>query len=191
MNVPDLRRLLIGGGALVAAAAAGLLTAIPAMADESASMTPLVACDSSLTVPCSADVTGPGSAMDYTVTLPGVGTILVTLDASGTIMTAVVSPLTGFTASPAEISEEGNHVSFTLTSTTGPTKVLEVSIKATPSATGGTPTVTAKVKAGETENETETETETEGAGGTEAKTVSTGKAKSGGGEHSGGGGGGD
>lgn len=146
------RRQLIGGASLAAAAAATIVLAAPALAhDGLRTPTPLAACSATvpLTTPCSAAVTAPATtAGDYTVTLPGIGTLTITIDANSVVTGATVSGLTGFTASTPKVDKDGDRVTVTLTSTTDPNQVykLKVAVKA-PATAGGPATVTAKVKA--------------------------------------------
>jgi hypothetical protein len=165
------RRFLIGGASIAAAAGAAVVLAGPAFANESTSPeappTPLAACASTLplTTPCSVDVTAGATAGTFMVTLPGVGTLNITVDATTNLVTAAsVTGLTGFTASTPAIGEDGNRVSVTLTSTTDPNQVYVLKVAVKPPATaGGAPTITAKVKAGEKE-ETDADDQNEQSG---------------------------
>ena len=158
------RRLLIGGASLAAAAGAALVLAGPALAHEGSTPevapAPLAACASTLplTTPCSVDVTAGAMSGDFVVTLPGVGTLNITVDPTTNKVTAAsVTGLTGFTATPVKVDGDGDKVSVTLTSTTDPSQVYVLKVAVKPSATGGPPTITAKVKAGDTENEDKNE----------------------------------
>ncbi len=142
-----LRRLLIGGASLATAAAATLVLAAPALAHDKTA-TPLSPCTSPpLTTPCSATATP--SAGGYTITLPGIGTLNITLDPTTNAVTgATVSGLdAGFTASAVKVDKDADRVVVTFTSTTNPSQVykLKVAVKA-PATAGAAPTVTAKVK---------------------------------------------
>jgi hypothetical protein len=145
------RRQIVGGVSLAAAAAATVMFAVPALAHDGAKK-PLPACSSTLplTTPCAATVTPPAApGGNYTVTLPGIGTLNITVDpATNQVTAATVSGLNaGFTASTPKIDADKDSVKVTFTSTTDPNQVyrLKVSVKA-PATAGGTPTVTAKVK---------------------------------------------
>jgi predicted secreted protein len=141
----DLRRLLIGGVS-VASAAAMLLTAAPALAHDG-TPTPLPACSSTLplTTPCSAPVTT--TATGYSIILPGIGTLDITVDpVTNKVTAATVSGLdANFTASAVKIDKDGDSVAVTLTSVSTPTQVYRLKVAVKPNATGA-PTVTAKVK---------------------------------------------
>ena len=157
------RRLLVGGASLAAAAGAALVLAGPALANEGSTPevapTPLAACASTLplTTPCSVDVTAGAVSGEFVVTLPGVGTLNITVDPTTNKVTAAsVTGLSGFTATPVKVDGDGDKVSVTLTSTTDPNQVYVLKVAVKPSATGA-PTITAKVKAGETENEDKNE----------------------------------
>ncbi len=160
-----LRRLLIGGASLAAAAATTLMLAAPTLANETPKP-PLPACGTTLplTTPCSAGVTPPATpGGSYVVTLPGIGTLNITIDPTTNMATAAsVSGLTGFTASTVKIDGDGDKVSVTFTSTTDPTQVyrLSVSVKK-PATAGGAPTVTAKVKTAHKHHDDETNEQSE------------------------------
>lgn len=159
------RRLLIGGASLAAAAATTLVLAAPTLAN-STPKPPLPACGTTLplTTPCSAGVTPPATPIgSYVVTLPGIGTLNITIDPTTNKVTAAsVSGLTGFTASTVKIDGDGDKVSVTFTSSTNPSQVyrLRVSVKP-PTTAGGAPTVTAKVKAAHKHHEDETNEQSE------------------------------
>lgn len=141
----DLRRLLIGGVSM-AAAAASLLTAAPALAHDG-TPTPLPTCSATLplTTPCSAPVTT--TATGYSIILPGIGTLDITVDpATNKVTAASVSGLdANFTASAVKIDKDGDSVAVTFTSVSTPTQVHKLKVAVKPNATGA-PTVTAKVK---------------------------------------------
>ena len=158
------RRLLIGGASLAAAAGAVLVLAGPALANEGSTLeeapAPLAACASTLplTTPCSVDVIAGAMSGDFVVTLPGVGILNITVDPTTNKVTAAsVNGLTGFTATRVKVDGDGDRVSVTLTSATDPSQVYVLKVAVKPSATGGAITITAKVKAGDTENEDKNE----------------------------------
>lgn len=145
-----LRRLLIGGASLAVAAMTAVVVAAPALADDTTTTpTPLPTCGSTLPLmtPCSAVVAPPVAGV-YAVTLPGIGTLSITIDPiTNAVTVASVSGLTGFTASAVKVDGDRDKVAVTFTSTTDPAQVyrLKVSVKA-PAMVGGAPTVTAKLK---------------------------------------------
>ena len=192
LNPRAVRRLLIGGASLAAAAGAAMVLAGPALANEGSTPdvapTPLAACASALplTTPCSVDVTAGATAGDFVVTLPGIGTLNITVDPTTNKVTAAsVTGLTGFTAAPVKVDGDGDKVSVTLTSTTDPNQVYILKVAVKPPATaGGPPTITAKVKAGETENEDKDEQKAEHDGGSSGAALSDhGGHHKGGGDH--------
>ncbi|MDQ6918942.1 MAG: hypothetical protein M3Z98_06250 [Candidatus Dormibacteraeota bacterium] len=189
------RRQLVGGVSLTGAVAFSIMLAVPAIAHDGESGTPLAACSATLplTTPCSATVTPTPAAgvTDYAVTLPGVGTLNITIDPVTNLIT--LAKVTGvdpaFTASAVTINEDGNKASVTLTSADG-TQVYTIKASVKPPATaGGAPTITAKVKTPEKE-EADDESEASDADDAPgaAKPVSAPRG-GGGGEHKGGGGG--
>jgi hypothetical protein len=164
------RKKLIAGGSLVVAAVFAVMLAIPALADEGETKTPPPACDFTtlpLTAACAAIVTAPAAtAGDYFVTLPGGGTLTISIDGTGVVTGATVAGLTGFTASVPVVDKDGDKVKVTLTSTDG-TQVINVSASVKPPATpGGPATVKAKAKPGEKEDADEANEAAEGSGST-------------------------
>jgi hypothetical protein len=178
------RKQLIAGASLAAAAAATLMLAAPALADEGEIHPTPTPCATSLplTTPCAAPVMNPATG-SYTVTLPGIGTLSITVDPTTSLITTATFTLasgTTFTASAVTINEDNNKASVTVTDGTA---VYTVAAKVKPSATGLV--VTAKVKTPEKEDADETEKP-------EAPNTATPLKSSGGngGEHHGSGGGG-
>jgi hypothetical protein len=142
----DLRRLVVGGVSM-AVAAASLLTAAPALAHDDKAPTPLPTCSATLplTTPCSAAVTT--TATGYSIVLPGIGTLDITVDPlTNKVTAASVSGLdANFTASAVKIDKDSDSVAVTFTSVSTPTQVYKLKVGVKPNATGA-PTVTAKVK---------------------------------------------
>jgi hypothetical protein len=145
------RRQLVGGASLAAAAAFSVMLSVPALANDV--KTPLAPCNgtATLTTPCAAPVTPTPAAgvSSYTVVLPGIGTLSVTIDPTTNLVTAAsmssVDP--AFTASAVKIDEDTDKVTVTLTSAADPSVVYKVTVKVKPPETaGGAPTITAKVK---------------------------------------------
>src|ERR1700736_1318599 len=89
------RKQLVAGASLAAAAAFSIMLSIPVLAHDGETKTPPAACDFTtlpLTGACSALVTAPtATAGDYLVTLPGGGTLTITVDATGAVSSAAVS----------------------------------------------------------------------------------------------------
>jgi hypothetical protein len=135
----------------LAAVAAGLLAAgtVTFAAAPAFATTPLPACTPAAsaplyTAPCLPVVTGtnPGP---FTVTLPGVGTLMFSLKPDGTIDPTSVTPnATGanFTATTPVVSEDGMHVSVTFINAANPVQKYEVRakvIQTNPTTVGGAP----------------------------------------------------
>jgi len=150
------RKQLVAGASLAAAAAFSIMLSIPVFAHDGETKTPPAACDFTtlpLTSACAAMITAPTTtAGDYLVTLPGGGTLTITIDATGAVSGATVAGLTGFTASVPTVDKDKDKVNVTLTSTDG-TQVINVSASVKQPATAGGPaTVKAKVKPAEKED---------------------------------------
>ena len=144
-------RYLIATLATVGVATA--LAVTPALAHESGDSDPKPACGTALplTTPCRAEVSVSGS--NYTVTLPGVGTLTFSLDANNNVVDPVIAGLeNGFTGTPS-VDHDG--VTATLSdaasSTATPqTYKVDVDVRKPATATAGTaPTVQATVKSHE------------------------------------------
>jgi hypothetical protein len=93
------------------------------------------------------------TANDVTVSLPGVGSLMFSVDPStGAIsnMVATADPEGGFTPGPPKVTDEGVQVSFTPanTSPNAPTQVLHVEVE----REDGTVTVTAEAEADQPED---------------------------------------
>ena len=147
------RRQLVGGASMAVLALSSVAFAVPALAHDGKNGTPLAACSATLplTTPCAAPVTPTPSATvsDYTVTLPGVGTLSITIDPKTNLVTAasMASVDPAFTATAVKIDEDSDKVTVTLTSVADPSVVYKVSVSVKPPAVaGGAPTITAKVK---------------------------------------------
>lgn len=70
----------------------------------------------------------PNAAVPYTVTIPGVGTLSLTLDpATGAVSDVVVTPAEGLTAGTPTVTTEG--VKVVLTATDGTVRVLEAQVE--------------------------------------------------------------
>jgi hypothetical protein len=155
------RKQLVAGASLAAAAAFSIMLSIPVFAHDGETKTPPAACDFTtlpLTTACAALVTPPAVAVppttagDYVVTLPGSGTLTLTIDASGKVTGAAVV-ITGYTFSVPTIDKDGDKVSVTLTSVADPTQVIKVTASVRPPATANGPaTVKATVKPAEKED---------------------------------------
>ena len=195
------RRQLLGGASMAILAASSILLAVPAMAHDGKA-TPLAACTTPLVTPCAPAVspTPAAGVLDYMVTLPGIGTLNITLDATGAVSAASVSGVdpAAFT-SVVTTDGDKDKVTVTLTSVTDPTVVYKATVSVKPPAVaGGAPTITAKLKspekvdadeAGETAAETAAEAAAEAAEKSSAKPLSAPKGGSDG-HHGGGSGGG-
>jgi hypothetical protein len=155
------RKQLVAGASLAAAAAFSIMLSIPALAHDGETKTPPAACDFTtlpLTAACAALVTPPAVAVppttagDYVVTLPGTGTLTLTIDASGKVTGAAVA-IPGYTFSVPAIDKDGDKVSVTLTKSGDPTQVIKVtaSVKA-PATANGPATVKAKIRPVEKED---------------------------------------
>lgn len=188
------RRQLVGGVSLVGAAAATLMLAAPALAHDGMPKSTPTPCATSgaLTTPCAAPVVA-GATGAYSVTLPGIGTLNITVDPTTNLITAATFTLLDatFTASAVTINEGGNKASVTLTSVADPTVVYNLKAKVKPPTTaGGAPTVTAKVKSPEKEDADETGESAAEAAAEAAEASKPVSNPKGGGEHHGGSGGG-
>jgi hypothetical protein len=143
----------------LAAAAAGLLAAGTVMfaAAPAFATTPLTGCTASLTpppqykAPCLPTVATSGSTI--TITLPGVGQVVLTLNADGTINTTGTPPVpTGsgaFTPGTVKVSPDGTHITVTFSNTATPPEKYVIKAKVVqtnPAVAGGPPgfIVTAK-----------------------------------------------
>ncbi len=149
---------------LVAATTLAVVLAAPAAATGTSTTgstpTPLASCGTTLplTTPCTPAITAPTTAGGaWTLTLPGVGSLVFTVDpATNQIVSASVSGVeTKFTASLSVDGEDGKvAATFTSTSTTAPTQVYTIAAKVqAPATVGGAPTVTAVVKSAEKEDD--------------------------------------
>jgi hypothetical protein len=174
------RKQLLGGGSLAVIAASSILLAVPALAHDGTA-TPLPDCSSTLPLktPCAAPVipTPAAGVSDYSVTLPGVGTLNITIDPATNQVSAasVASVDAAFTASAVKVDGDGDKVTVTLTSVTDPTQVYKVTVKVKPPATaGGAPIITAKVKARHTETKELGEHQSDSDHGTGDHTLSFG-----------------
>jgi hypothetical protein len=190
------RKQLIAGASLAAAAGFSIMLSIPAFANDGETKTPPAACDFTtlpLTAACAAMVTPPAVAVppttagDYVVTLPGSGTLTLTIDASGKVTGAAVA-ITGFTFSVPNIDKDGDKVTVTLTSSDG-TQVINVKASVKPPATAGGPaTVKAKLRPAEKEDADEANESTDAHDTADAAKTLSAQKSGGGGEHHGGGG---
>ncbi len=141
-----LRRIAVRSGAIAIAVVAACAIAVPAFAHDGTKPSPTPCSTTApITLPCAATVNPPASAgAPYTITLPGIGTLNVTVDANGKITGATVSDLApGVTASTPTVDSDGDKVSVTFTTAAG--QIVKLTVKAKPPTTaGGSPTVTAK-----------------------------------------------
>ncbi len=84
------RRRLVGGASLATAAALSVMLSVPALAHDG--KTPLAVCSTTTTLntPCAAPVTPTPAAgvSAYTVVLPGIGTLSLTIDPTTNLVTA-------------------------------------------------------------------------------------------------------
>jgi hypothetical protein len=138
-------------GAIAVAVGAACIAA-PVLAHDG-SKPPAPACSTTLplTVPCTPAVVRPGEpGAPYLVTLPGVGTLTFTLDATNHITSASVSGLSvNFTASTPKVDGDKDSVTVTFTSKTDPTQIYRVTVRVKdPATAGGAPTIKAKVRGG-------------------------------------------
>lgn len=141
-------RALTGLVATGAVVVAGFVGPGPAMANDGAAAPAAVAdCAATLplTTPCKAAVANVGN--NYTVTLPGVGTLTFSLDAANNVVNPVATADPGFTASTPAVDHDGAAATF-VNATTGEKYKVDADVRpaATPAAA---PTVDATVKSRE------------------------------------------
>ncbi|MFI5282117.1 MAG: hypothetical protein ACHQ0J_03200 [Candidatus Dormibacterales bacterium] len=139
--------MLRGGFAIGLAGVIALAMATSAFANGSKPLPSPCASSAPITAPCIPTVGQSGG--NYTITLPGIGTLSFTVDqttgkVTGTPATSALGA--NFTAT-IKVDKDTDKISVVFTNSADPTKSVLLVVKTKPGPNGGAPVVTAKVKA--------------------------------------------